>query len=60
MAVHALSAFGSAFALGNVLLPSCWETYRTLRKCNILHKEPKADNACSAYPSWFMKKPQRN
>ena len=29
---------GSAFALGNVLLPSCWETYRTLRKSNILHK----------------------
>ena len=29
---------GSGLAPGNVLLPGCWETYRTLRKSNILHK----------------------
>ena len=29
---------GSSLAPGNILLPGCWETYRTLRKSNILHK----------------------
>ena len=36
--IGAFAIHGSSLALGNVLLPSCWETYRTLRKSNILHK----------------------
>ena len=33
----AFAIHGSGLALGNVLLPSCWIVYRTLRKANILH-----------------------
>ena len=33
----AFAIHGSGLALGNVLLPSCWIVYRTLRKSNILH-----------------------
>ena len=35
--IGAFAIHGSGLALGNVLLPSCWIVYRTLRKSNIRH-----------------------
>ena len=37
--IGAFAIHGSGLALGNVLLPSCWEAYGTLRKSNVLHKD---------------------
>ena len=49
--IGAFAIHGSGLALGNVLLPSCWEMYRTLRKSNILHKAQILD--CLSVVSCF-------
>ena len=53
--IGAFAIHGSGLALGNVLLPSCWMTYRALRKSNILHTSQTTYNLGTvSYPKLYI------